>query len=77
MAIANWTGPPPDRDYPPKLTLEESVLVQSITNDTIASASYYYTHGLHLAGMNVSQATWTLDRWVENGFNSRLIEYSE
>lgn len=57
--------------------MEEGIIVHSITNDTIAAASKYYTYGLHLAGTNVSMAEWTLQRWLANGFSARVVEYSE
>jgi N-acetylated-alpha-linked acidic dipeptidase len=61
--------------FPPQLTAEESIIVNSFDNASIAASSYYYTHGLHVAGTNKSMAQWTADRWAENGFTSRLIEY--
>src|ERR1700761_6840430 len=61
--------------YPPQLTVEESILVNAFDNYSIASSSYFYTHGLHVAGTNESMAQWTADRWSENGFTSRLITY--
>ena len=65
----------PKAPFPPELTAEESLLVNSFDNASIASSSYYYTHGLHVAGTNRSMAQWTADRWAENGFDSRLVEY--
>ena len=61
--------------FPPQLTEEESILVNSFDSESIRATSYYYTHGLHIAGTNESMAQWTADRWAENGFDSRLIEY--
>lgn len=61
--------------FPPELTADEAVLVNSFDNVTISQWSYYYTHGLHLAGTNMSMAQWTADRWAENGFESRLYAY--
>ena len=57
------------------LTEDESVLVNSVDNNTLNDWSYYYTHGAHLAGTNQSMAQWTADRWSENGFQARLDEY--
>lgn len=62
-------------DFPPTLTSEEAVLVSSFNNVTISQWSYYYTHGLHLAGTNQSMAQWTADRWSENGFVAGLAPY--
>jgi hypothetical protein len=61
--------------FPPQLNEQESVIVNSFRPASVASSSYYYTHGLHLAGTNKSMAQWTATRWAENGFKSRLIEY--
>ncbi|KAG8623688.1 hypothetical protein KVT40_008664 [Elsinoe batatas] len=61
--------------FPPTLTADESILINSIDNATIDEWSYYYTHGRHLAGENRTMAQWTADRWAENGFESRLVEY--
>jgi hypothetical protein len=63
--------------FPPKLTDEESILVNAFDNASIAESSSYYAHGLHLAGTNKSQAQWTADRWASFGFQSRLVEYGE
>lgn len=63
--------------YPPQLTEHESILVNAFSNKSISDSLYFYTHGLHLAGTNESMAQWTADRWAENGFTSRLIEYCE
>ncbi|CUS07818.1 unnamed protein product [Tuber aestivum] len=57
------------------LAEQEAIITESISNDTIAQWSYYYTHGKHLAGTNKSMAEWTRDRWIENGIPSHLVEY--
>ncbi|KAI9686466.1 MAG: hypothetical protein M1820_010612 [Bogoriella megaspora] len=57
------------------LSSEESTLVNSFDNNTIAQWNYYYTHGYHLAGTNRTMAQWTADRFAENGFTSGLIQY--
>jgi N-acetylated-alpha-linked acidic dipeptidase len=62
-------------DYPPVLDAHESILVNSFDNNTISDWSYYYTHGLHVAGTNRSDAQWTADRWSENGIPSHLEQY--
>ncbi|ETI29254.1 hypothetical protein G647_01707 [Cladophialophora carrionii CBS 160.54] len=61
--------------FPPILEPNEAILLNSFDNATIESWSYYYTHGLHLAGTNKSQAQWTADRWSEFGFTSGLASY--
>ncbi|CAJ2501280.1 Uu.00g041330.m01.CDS01 [Anthostomella pinea] len=57
------------------LTPDEQVLVDAVSNTTIDQWSYYYTHGYHLAGTNLSMAQWTADRWGENGFDSSVVSY--
>jgi N-acetylated-alpha-linked acidic dipeptidase len=61
--------------FPPVLDENESVLVNSFDQTSIATWSYYYTHGLHVAGTNRSMAQYTADRWNENGFTADLAEY--
>jgi N-acetylated-alpha-linked acidic dipeptidase len=60
-----------------ELTEAESVLLGSIDATDIETWSSYYTHGLHVAGTNESQAQWTADKWAENGFTTSLAQYSE
>ncbi|KAI1082703.1 glutamate carboxypeptidase [Whalleya microplaca] len=57
------------------LNPEETTLVEAISNTTISEWSYYYTHGNHIAGKNLSMAEWTADRFGENGWNSSIISY--
>lgn len=47
----------------------------AVSNTTISEWSYYYTHGAHLAGKNLSMAEWTADRWQESGWNSSIVSY--
>ncbi|KAL7629500.1 hypothetical protein AAE478_001021 [Parahypoxylon ruwenzoriense] len=60
---------------PTPLNPEETTLVEAISNTTISEWSYYYTHGAHLAGKNLTMAEWTADRWKENGWNSSIVSY--
>ncbi|KAI0854307.1 glutamate carboxypeptidase [Daldinia vernicosa] len=66
-----------ERDTTPlqPLNPEETILVDSISNTSISEWSYYYTHGAHLAGKNLTMAQWTADRWKENGWNSSVVSY--
>lgn len=57
------------------LNPEESTLVEAISNTSISEWSYYYTHGAHLAGKNLTMAEWTVDRLKENGWNSSIVSY--
>lgn len=61
--------------FPPVLTSEETLLVNSFDNNTIDSWSYYYTHENKLAGLGKAAAQWTADKWTEYGFQSHLAEY--
>lgn len=61
--------------FPPVLDENESILANSFDNTSLATWSYYYTHGLHVAGTNKSMAQYTADRWNENGFTASLAEY--
>ncbi|KAF2848827.1 N-acetylated-alpha-linked acidic dipeptidase-like protein 2 [Plenodomus tracheiphilus IPT5] len=61
--------------FPPALDANEQILLDSFDNTSIATWSYYYTHGDHIAGRNESMAQWTADKWSEYGFTSRLDEY--
>ncbi|OQV03349.1 Transferrin receptor-like dimerization domain-containing protein [Cladophialophora immunda] len=64
-----------EASFPPVLDQNEAILLNSIDNNTIESWSYYYTHGLHVAGTNQSMAQWTADRWNEYGFTADLVSY--
>jgi N-acetylated-alpha-linked acidic dipeptidase len=61
----------------PALDANEAILLNSFDNTTIESWSYYYTHGLHVAGTNRSMAQWTADRWHEFGFDAQVVQYCE
>ncbi|KAI0817260.1 N-acetylated-alpha-linked acidic dipeptidase-like protein 2 [Xylaria sp. FL0064] len=58
------------------LTPEEKILVDFVSNVTISEWSYYYTHGYHVAGTNMTMAEWTADRFRENGWNSSVVSYN-
>ncbi|KAF1809800.1 N-acetylated-alpha-linked acidic dipeptidase-like protein 2 [Eremomyces bilateralis CBS 781.70] len=65
----------PHAPFPPVLSETESILSNSFDSTSLSEWSHYYTHGLHIAGTNKSQAQWTADRWAENGFTASLAEY--
>ncbi|GAP86901.1 putative glutamate carboxypeptidase [Rosellinia necatrix] len=58
------------------LSPEEQILVDSVSNVTISEWSYYYTHGYHVAGKNLTMAEWTADRWREGGWNASIVAYN-
>ncbi|KAK2748781.1 hypothetical protein FQN57_000362 [Myotisia sp. PD_48] len=59
----------------PHLSKHERVMVDSFSSTTVDDWSYYYTHGLHIAGMNRTQAQWTADKWAEFGVPSSVVSY--
>ncbi|KAK6713472.1 hypothetical protein SNK04_004435 [Fusarium graminearum] len=61
--------------FPPVLTETESMLVNSFDNNSISDWSLYYSSGYRLAGHNRSQAEWTQQKWIENGWESWIDEY--
>jgi N-acetylated-alpha-linked acidic dipeptidase len=58
------------------LTADESLIISTFDAKSIDEWSYYYTHGLHVAGTNRSDAQWTADRFSEAGFVSRIDTYN-
>lgn len=62
-------------EFPPVLTEQESILVNSFDSNSVSDWSYYYTHGLHLAGTNKSMVQWTADKWTEFGVPASLVSY--
>lgn len=58
------------------LSPEEKILVDSVSNVTISEWAYYYTHGYHVAGKNMTMASWTADRFRENGWNASVVSYN-
>lgn len=64
-----------DETWPPVLTENEAILVNSFDNNTIDQWSDFYGHQYHLAGKGQAAAQWTSDRWNENGVDAQLHEY--
>ncbi|KAI1422878.1 N-acetylated-alpha-linked acidic dipeptidase-like protein 2 [Xylaria sp. FL1777] len=58
------------------LSPEEKILIDSVSNVSISEWSYYYTHGYHVAGKNMTMADWTADRFRENGWNASVVSYN-
>lgn len=63
--------------FPPVLDENEQTLIDSFNATDIDTYSYYYTHGDHIAGRNMSMAQWTAEKWAENGFDTYLATYSK
>jgi N-acetylated-alpha-linked acidic dipeptidase len=57
------------------LSPHEAILLNSFESTDIDSWSYYYTHGVHLAGTNETEAQWTVDKFASYGFDARLVSY--
>jgi N-acetylated-alpha-linked acidic dipeptidase len=53
----------------------QSVLLNTPDAEQAREWSKYYTSGPHLAGKNLSQALWTLERWQEFGIASSIVDY--
>jgi N-acetylated-alpha-linked acidic dipeptidase len=54
----------------------QSILLNTPDAEQARKWSNYYTSGPHLAGKNLSQALWTLERWQEFGIaNSMIVDY--
>lgn len=60
---------------PTPLTPDEQTLVGAVSTTNLDEWSYYYTHGAHLAGKNLSMAQWTADRWAGSGLDTTVVAY--
>ncbi|KAF5872082.1 putative pa domain-containing protein [Botrytis fragariae] len=59
------------------ITYEElqQILLDTPKAEKAREWSKYYTSGPHVAGTNLSQVTWTQERWQEFGIDSEVIAY--
>lgn len=54
----------------------QSILLNTPDAEQARLSSRYYTSGPHLAGKNLSQALWTLEKWQSYGIgNSIIVDY--
>jgi N-acetylated-alpha-linked acidic dipeptidase len=54
----------------------QSILLNTPDAEQARESSRYYTSGPHLAGKNLSQALWTLEKWQSYGIgNSMIVDY--
>ncbi|EEH17369.1 hypothetical protein PABG_07365 [Paracoccidioides brasiliensis Pb03] len=60
---------------PQALTKHELIILKSFDSNSISDWSYYYTHGLHVAGTNKTMADWTVEKWSGFGVPSSLASY--
>ncbi|KAJ5902698.1 Peptidase M28 [Penicillium taxi] len=76
-SILPWSHPLPHLSWPESYGLPYDSL-QQLLQETPSAAkikewSSYYTAGPHLAGKNLSQALWTLDKWKEFGVEDTTL----
>jgi N-acetylated-alpha-linked acidic dipeptidase len=64
-----------NEEWPPVLSEQETILVNSFDNVTLDEWSDYYGHQVKLAGLGHEAAQWTADRWNEYGVDAHLKEY--
>lgn len=53
----------------------QSILLNTPEAEQARESSKYYTSGPHLAGKNLSQALWTLEKWQQYGIASSIVDY--
>ena len=53
----------------------QEILLETPESSKAAEWSKYYTAGPHLAGKNLSQATWTQQKWEEFGIKAEVVAY--
>ena len=75
-----WSKPYPHGEWPRSSGLEykqlQDILLETPNEDKVREWSEYYTAGPHLAGKNLSQAVWTMERWKEFGIlDSSIAAY--
>ncbi|KAJ5610704.1 Peptidase M28 [Penicillium lagena] len=72
-----WAHPLPHASWPEGNGLPYDQLQQILLNTPSAAKvrewSSYYTAGPHLAGKNLSQAVWTLEKWKEFGVEDTTL----
>ena len=75
-----WSSPYPHKAWPQGDGLSykdlQDVLLTTPNEEKARAWSQYYTAGPHLAGKNLSQAIWTMERWQEFGVpQSSIVAY--
>jgi N-acetylated-alpha-linked acidic dipeptidase len=53
----------------------QQILLDTPEAEKAAEWSKYYTAGPHLAGKNLSQATWTQEKWQQFGIKADIVTY--
>lgn len=75
--LSSSPGNTPSDDGLARMPLEKlkAIMSQTPDEDRIASWSWYYTSGPHVAGRNKSQAEWTRDKWRSFGIDAEIKQY--
>lgn len=72
-----WANPFPHQSWPEGFGLQydqlEELLLETPSAEKAREWSEYYTAGPHLAGKNLSQAVWTLEKWKEFGVEDTTL----
>lgn len=72
-----WVNPFPHQYWPEGFGLPydqlEELLLETPSAEKAREWSEYYTAGPHLAGKNLSQAVWTLEKWKEFGVEDTTL----
>ena len=72
-----WAHPLPHESWPQGNGLAydqlQQILIETPSAAKIREWSSYYTAGPHLAGKNLSQALWTMEKWQEFGVEDSSI----
>jgi N-acetylated-alpha-linked acidic dipeptidase len=53
----------------------QSILLNTPDAEQARESSKYYASGPHLAGKNLSQALWTMEKWQSYGIASSIVDY--
>jgi N-acetylated-alpha-linked acidic dipeptidase len=53
----------------------QSILLNTPDAEQARLSSRYYSGGPHLAGKNLSQALWTMEKWQSYGIASSIVDY--
>ena len=79
LSYMPWARPYPSRAWPQSdgLTYKalQRILLETPEESKSREWSKYYTSGPNLAGKNLSQALWTMERWEEFGVQSSIVAY--
>ena len=73
------TQPYPHEEWPRGKGLDyedlKDILLSTPDEEKAKEWSRYYTSGPHLAGRNISQAIWAMEKWKEFGIDASVVTY--